>query len=840
GNYAAANAFLDGLAEARRRGGRAALSLAWGLWLEASGITGALDERDRSRLARAGLAALPAARALALFDAALGSDAATLVPIGLDAAALGSSAAPVPSMLRELVPAATEAPAHAARGQGSSLARTLRELPDGEREAAVARLVASHTAVVLGHAEGGELAADRELKALGIDSLTAVELRNRLGAALGLRLPATLVFDYPTPDLLARFLLRVLASAPEAEAAPALAGARAAADLDDPIAIVGMACRFPGGVASPEDLWRLVAEGRDAIGPFPTDRGWDLDALFHPDADHPGTSYVRDGGFLEGAAEFDPGFFGISPREALAMDPQQRILLEVAWEALEGAGIPAASVRGSQTGVFVGAAHQPYGGGDRVPPGVEGYHMTGTATSVLSGRVAYTFGLEGPALTVDTACSSSLVALHLAVQALRHGECERALAGGVTVMPTAALFVEFSRQRGLAQDGRCKAYADAADGTSWSEGAGVLVLERLSEARRAGHRVLAIVRGSAINQDGASNGLTAPNGPSQERVIRQALAAAGLGPADVDVMEGHGTGTRLGDPIEAQALLATYGRGRPADRPLWLGSIKSNLGHTQHAAGVAGLVKMVMAMRRGVAPRTLHVDQPSQHVDWSTGAVALLTEPVAWPAASRPRRAAVSSFGISGTNAHVILEEAPRERLAFLFTGQGSQRAGMGRELHRTQPAFAQAFDAACAALDPHLGRSLAEVVFDGITDEGGAPLLDQTLFTQSALFALEVALFRLLEARGVRPDALLGHSIGEVAAAHVAGVLSLDDACALVAARAGLMQALPPGGAMVAIEATEDEVAPLIAEAGSDRVAIAAVNGPRAVVVSGEEAAVL
>ncbi|HSK00406.1 MAG TPA: type I polyketide synthase, partial [Kofleriaceae bacterium] len=583
---------------------------------------------------------------------------------------------------------------------------------------------------------------------------------------------------------------------------------------DDPIAIVGMACRFPGGVASPEDLWRLVAEGRDAIGPFPTDRGWDLPRLYHPDPDHRGTTYVREGGFLDGAAEFDADFFGISPREALAMDPQQRILLEVAWEALARAGIPPATVHGSPTGVFVGGAYQYYDlHGEEVPRSVDGYLLTGNATSVLSGRVAYALGLEGPALTVDTACSSALVALHLAAQALRGGECSLALAGGVTVMPTAGLFVEFSRLRGLARDGRCKAYADAADGTGWSEGAGVLVLERLSDARRAGHRVLALVRGSAVNQDGASQGLTAPNGPSQERVIRQALAHAGLGPADVDVVEGHGTGTALGDPIEAQALLATYGRGRPADRPLWLGSLKTNLGHTQSAAGVAGIVKMVMAMRRGVAPRTLHVDRPSQHVDWSTGAVALLTEPVAWPAVEergetegskprgphRPRRSAVSSFGISGTNAHVILEEAPRERLAFLFTGQGSQRIGMGRELHRIEPVFAGAFDAVCAALDPHLGRALAEVVFDGITDEGGAPLLDQTLFTQSALFALEVALFRLLEARGVRPDALLGHSIGEVAAAHVAGVLSLDDACALVAARAGLMQALPPGGAMVA-----------------------------------------
>jgi acyl transferase domain-containing protein/NADPH:quinone reductase-like Zn-dependent oxidoreductase/NADP-dependent 3-hydroxy acid dehydrogenase YdfG/acyl carrier protein len=862
GNYAAANAFLDALAEERRRAGRAGLSLAWGLWKQTSGITGSLDERDWARMARAGVEGLTTARGLRLFDVALASPAATLVPAGLDVAALRSAAGPVPSMLRELVRAPEAAPgaapaasagrtARPGQGAGSSFMRALGDMSEDERAAVMEKLVASHTAAVLGHAGTGELATDRDFKALGIDSLTAVELRNRLGAALGTRLPATLVFDYPTPSALARFLLRELVSAAQPAAAPVPARAPAAHNAEDPIAIVGMACRFPGGVASPEDLWRMVVEGRDAIGGFPTDRGWDLEALYHPDPDHPGTSYVQQGGFLHDAAEFDAGFFGISPREALAMDPQQRLLLEVAWEALERAGIPPASVRGSQTGVFVGAAYQSYGvSGDRAPRGVEGYMLTGNATSVISGRVAYTFGLEGPTLTIDTACSSSLVALHLAAQALRNGECERALAGGVTVMPTPTMFVEFSRQRGMARDGRCKAFAEAADGTSWSEGVGLVVLERLSEARRAGHRVLALVRGSAVNQDGASNGLTAPNGPSQERVIRQALASAGLGTSDVDVVEGHGTGTALGDPIEAQALLATYGQGRPADQPLWLGSIKSNLGHTQTAAGVAGVVKMVMAMRRGVAPRTLHVDQPSQHVDWSTGAVSLLTEPVAWPAVDRPRRSAVSSFGISGTNAHVILEAPPKERIGYLFTGQGSQRAGMGRELHQNYAVFARSFDAICAALDPLLrpyveellgaqrGRSLAEVVFDG-GGEGAQELLNQTLFAQPALFALEVSLFRLLEARGFRPDALLGHSIGEVAAAHVAGVLSLEDACALVAARAGLMQGLPAGGAMVAIDASEDETEAQIAQAGPGA-AIAAVNGARAVVVSGEEAAVL
>ncbi|HYQ34308.1 MAG TPA: SDR family NAD(P)-dependent oxidoreductase, partial [Mycobacterium sp.] len=933
GNYGAANSFLDGLASHRRAHGLPAISLAWGLWDQASAMTGGLDAADLARLGRDGILAMSSAEAMELFDTALIVDEPFMAPARIDLGALRAHAVAVPPMFTDLLKAPTRRRVDdslAAAKSKSALAHRLHGLSEAEQHAVLLDLVRLHIATVLGNTSAEAIDPDKAFQELGFDSLTAVEMRNRLKTATGLPLSPTLIFDYPTPNGLATYMRTELAGVPqEIKHASAVR-----ATDDDPIAIVGMSCRYPGGVNSPDDLWDMLTEGRDVLTDFPGDRGWNLAGLYNPDPDVPGACYTRTGGFVDGVADFDPGFFGIAPSEALAMDPQQRMFLELSWEALERAGIEPGKLRGSATGVFAGVYTQGYGMG--AAPAAEGFRLTGQSSSVASGRISYVLGLEGPAVSVDTACSSSLVALHMAAQSLRSGECDLALAGGVTVNATPDIFVEFSRMRGLSADGRCKAYAGAADGTGFSEGGGMLVVERLSDAQRLGHPVLAVVRGSAINQDGASNGLTAPNGPSQQRVVRAALANAGLSAAEVDAVEGHGTGTTLGDPIEAQALLATYGqdRGEPGE-PLWLGSIKSNMGHTQAAAGVAGVIKMVLAMRHETLPATLHVDEPSPHVDWSMGSVSLLTEARPWPAqgaiAGRLRRAGVSSFGISGTNAHVIVEAVPAERPAesrrvvenpkppvvpwvvsaksatalgtqsarlaehvrahdeldvvdvgwtlagrsafehravvvggdrdgllagldelagddsgastirgtatsagktvFVFPGQGSQLLGMGMELHGAYPVFAEAFDTVVAELDQHLLRPLRDVIWGH--DEN---LLNTTEFAQPALFAVEVALFRLLESWGVRPDFVMGHSIGELSAAHVAGVLSLENAAVLVAARGRFMQALPAGGAMIAVQATEEEVRPLLVASQQAGVGIAAVNGPASVVISGAQ----
>ena len=883
GNYNAGNAFLDGLACHRRAAGLPAVSLAWGLWADVSGMTGSLSEDDRARMSRGGGSALSAADGLALLDLAQGRDETLLVPVRLEVAALAARdpAGEVPALLRRLLAPGRPSVAGPAAGTGGTGSESLRgdliRLSAAERDRVLLDLVRAHVAAVLGHASPEAIEPGRPFSEIGFDSLTAVELRNRLHGATGLRLPATLIFDYPAPLALAGHLRAELLGegneAPQAQVSKAAAG--------EPIAVVSMSCRFPGGVRTPEELWELLAVGGDAISDLPDDRGWDVESLYDPDPDHQGTSYTRRGGFVYDAAEFDPGFFGISPREALAMDPQQRLLLEVCWEALERAGIDPASLRGSPTGVFAGAGYTGYGAGLEAE-GSEGYLLTGSSGAVISGRVSYALGLEGPAVTVDTACSSSLVALHLACQALRTGDCTLALAGGVTILATPGGFVGFSRQRGLAVDGRCKAFSADADGMGMAEGAGMVLLERWSDARRNGHQVLAVIRGSAVNQDGASNGLTAPNGPSQQRVIRAALASAGVSADEVDAVEAHGTGTTLGDPIEAQALIATYGRGRPEERPLWLGSVKSNIGHAQTAAGVAGVIKLVLALRHGVLPRTLHVDEPSPHVDWSAGAVRLLTEAVPWPGGGdRPRRAGVSAFGVSGTNVHAILEEVPpaaaegssaaegnaarqglvsgvlawlvsgrtaaglaaqagrlaahvaarpgldpgdvgwslavsrsafehravitgadREELAaglaaivagepaagvvtgavpaggggrvvFVFPGQGGQWAGMGRDLAAASPVFAGRLAECGRALAPYVDWDLGQV----LAGADGAPGLDRVDVVQPALWAVMVSLAAAWQAAGVTPDAVAGHSQGEIAAACVAGILSLEDA---------------------------------------------------------------
>ncbi|MET9546349.1 type I polyketide synthase [Streptomyces sp. NPDC006627] len=950
-NYAAANVFLDALAVRRRAEGLPAQSLSWGLWEETSELTATLGEADKARLGRGGLQALGTDEGLALFDQSLSLDAPHLVPVRLDLSRARAEGRQVPPLLRALVrtPARRAAGTSAGRGWRAKYDAT----PEDGRESLLVDLVRAQVASVLGHSGADAVPVDRGFKDLGFDSLTAVELRNRLNELTGTRLPATLVFDYPTPAALGAHLHGLLAGT---TARRENTVARVVAD-DEPIAIVGMSCRFPGHVDSPEELWQLLAEGGEGLSAFPTDRDWALDSFFDPTGERPGTSLVDRGGFLHDAADFDAAFFGISPREAVTMDPQHRMLLELSWEAIERAGVDPTRLRGSRTGVFSGLMYHEYAARLRsVPEDVAGFLSNGNAGSVATGRVSYTLGFEGPAVTVDTACSSSLVALDMAVSALQRAECDLALAGGVTVMSTPTIFAEFTRQRGLAHDGRCKAFSDAADGMGVAEGAGMVLVERLSDARRNGHRVLAVIKGSAVNQDGASNGLTAPNGPSQQRVIRQALANAGLTTSDVDVVEAHGTGTSLGDPIEAQALLATYGQDRDAGRPVLLGSVKSNIGHTQAAAGIAGVMKMVLALRHGTVPRTLHAERPSEHIDWTAGAVELATEAVAWPETGRPRRAAVSSFGISGTNAHVILEQAPEaheasatpeaseapeasrqetqrpepvlaaadgavlpwlvsaksaaalrgqaERLrafadrgadpaataaaliggrtafderavvlaadpagfaeglaglarqdpeapglvtgtvrpganvAFVFPGQGAQWTGMALGLLESSPVFAEALRECADALAPHAEWRLLDVL-------GDEEALKRVDVVQPALWAVMVSLAKVWQHTGITPSVVVGHSQGEIAAACVAGALSLADGARLVALRSRVIaEELAGRGGMASLTVPAAEAEALIdrytnpdgAADPATGVVIAAVNGPGAVVVAGDE----
>jgi acyl transferase domain-containing protein/acyl carrier protein len=991
GNYAAANAYLDALADSRRARGLAATAVAWGPW--AGGGMAEASETVRARLRRGPMSPMDPELAIRLLGQAIDGRDSVLAVMDMDWARLAATPDAGDlrevALLRELPDVAVLAPPTAGRGRGE-LTERLAGLSAAAQQRLLTDLVRAEAAAVLGHASAALVEPRRAFSDLGFDSLTAVELRNRLEALTGLRLPATVVFDYPAASALAGFLRTGLTGAAGdaaadggAAAAVTPAGGRSVGN-SEPIAIVGIGCRFPGGAASPRELWELLAGGVDAISGFPPDRGWDddvLDAGIGLGSVGQGEAgYARSGGFMADATGFDAGFFGISPREAAAMDPQQRLMLEVAWEALERAGIEPGSLRGSQTGVFTGGYGSGYEmslvlGGDSDGPGPGGYLMTGNATSVISGRVSYALGLEGPAVTVDTACSSSLVALHLACQALRAGECGIALAGGVTVIATPGMFIEFSHQQGLAADGRCKPFSADADGIVWGEGAGALVLMRLSDARRAGHPVLALITGSAVNSDGASNGLTAPNGPSQQRVIRAALASAGVSPHEVDAVEAHGTGTALGDPIEAQALMATYGQDRPDGRPLWLGSVKSNLGHTGAAAGVAGVIKMVLALQQQELPPTLHASRPSPHVAWDDERVRLLTEPVPWPAAGaadasdansrRPRRAGVSAFGISGTNAHVIIEEAtvaaagepdtvpaggPRVpwvladdagavawpvsgktaaalsgqagklaawagerhdadqdvdparvawslavtrsafehravvigsalgrpagkeageesalreltaglaalaagepaartvsgtvppggdpgRVVFVFPGQGSQWAGMGMELAAVSPVFAARLAECSQALARYTGWRLEDV----LAGADGAPGLERVDVVQSALWAVMVSLAAVWRAAGVEPDAVAGHSQGEIAAAVVAGVLSLDDAAKVVALRSKALTVLAGRGGMASVAESAAAVAERLA--GYDgRLAVAAVNGPNATVVSGDPDAI-
>ncbi|WP_445352019.1 type I polyketide synthase [Haloactinomyces albus] len=945
GHYAAANAALDALALRRKALGLAATSLAWGPWAE-TGMAADMDEALQRRLRREWLRFIEPKTGLRLFDDALARPEATLTPVSLDRAGL-TSATTVPAVLRTLVVelgARQGAVRPSASAPASGFAERFARTPESQRERIVLDAVREEVAAVLGLPHGSSVPDAQPVQDLGLDSLMAVEARNRLSALAGETLPASLLFDHPSPTALARYLIDHLATTTRPETSREIGDADSAASApaatDEPIAIVSMACRYPGDVNSPEALWQLLTNGGDAITGFPDRPGWNTERLYDPDPEAPGRSMTGEGGFLHDAGLFDPEFFGISPREAERLDPQQRILLETCWEALERGRIPASRLEGSLTGAYIGVMYDDYFGrlGQDLA-NFDGHNSAAGGGSLLSGRIAYTLGLQGPAVSLDTACSSSLVTMHMAMQALRRGECELALAGGVTVMSTPNMFVEFSRQGGLAPDGRCKSFSRHADGVAWSEGCGILLLERLSDARKNGHDVLAVLRSGAINQDGRSQGLTAPNGPSQQRVIRAALAAGDLAPSDIDAVEAHGTGTTLGDPIEANALAATYGRARTDEALFALGSVKSNLGHTQAAAGVAGVIKMVSALQHEQLPRTLHADEPTEHVDWTAGHMLLLSEPMSWPRRSgHVRRAGVSSFGISGTNAHVIVEEAPEDgtgldtvpssrsragesaslapvpfvvtghsdealranaaRLAahidtsqetavaldvaaslvrtrdaflhravvpvsgneeaiealravadgtlpsgavrvtatstqaiFVFPGQGSQYPGMCRAL-LDDPTFRAALAGCDDALRPHTGFSVLELL--EADDESQREAMTRVTVVQPLLFAVAVALGRLWEHVGIEPAGVIGHSQGEVAAAVVAGALSLEDGARIVHVRSRLVDGLAGDSGMGSVGLPVEEIQRRLRDRGG-ALSVAVVNTAESTVVAGD-----
>ncbi|WP_328429978.1 SDR family NAD(P)-dependent oxidoreductase [Streptomyces sp. NBC_00443] len=918
-NYAAANVFLDQLAHHRRALGLPGTSVSFGAW---AGEGLAAEHADLERMARLGHRAITPDQGRELTELSLRRGGAHLVAWALDLPRL-RAAAPTGALWRSLLPA----PPSARTGR-HSLADRLARLPEPERAARVLALVREEAAHALGLRSAESVRPDQPLRDLGMDSVTAVDLRNRISTRIGSKLPATLLFDHPTPTRLAEYLLAgALATAGRTSQKPGPGTtASRGPSPDEPVALVAMACRVPGGVSDPEGLWRLVAEGRDAVGPFPA-RRWDVESLYDPDPDALGKSYAREGGFLDDIDAFDAAFFGITPKEAAAMDPQQRLLLEAAWESLERAGIVPADLAGSTTGVYVGMFGSDYLSGTRLDQ-LDGYVGTGSALSVASGRLAYTLGLNGPALTVDTACSSSLVAVHLAAQALRAGECDLALAGGVTLMVTPQTFVEFSRLRGLSPTGRCRSFSDAADGAIWAEGAGMVVLKRLSDARRDGDRILAVLRGTAVNQDGRSQGMSAPNGPAQEQVIRRALEQSGLGPADIDYVEAHGTGTTLGDPIEANALAEVFGATRTDERPLYLGSLKSNIGHAQAASGVIGLIKVVQSLHHETLPRTLHADTPSRHVDWTDSGLRLLREETAWPAsAGRVRRAGVSAFGISGTNAHVIVEEATQSpvtetaaelpagqrlfvlsgrsedglrgqaaalarhlaedtgpaalpdlahtlarhrthferraailaespdelrsvlrelaagqvtlppfreeqtgKVAFVYAGHGGQWPGMGLDLMTQSEAFREELTRIDEAVQRHVGWSVLNALR---APEEFTPL-ERTEYLQPTLFAVNAALTAAWRSLGVTADAVIGHSLGEVAAAYGAGALTLDDAVAVVTGRAQAVAPVAGKGGMLSLDLPRPRVEELLAPYAG-RLFVAAVNSPHSTAVSGD-----